>query len=57
MRAGLVADTYLQAMSITQTKKRYDEYVSVKHIFSTTAFYLFLLQIYLKTHLQNGLQT
>lgn len=27
MRAGLVADTYLEAMSITQTKKRYDEYV------------------------------
>lgn len=26
MRAGLVADTYLEAMSITQTKKRYDEY-------------------------------
>lgn len=25
MRAGLVADTYLEAMSITQTKKRYDE--------------------------------
>ncbi len=28
MRAGLVADTYLEAMSVTQTKKRYDEWVS-----------------------------
>ncbi|CAK9204886.1 unnamed protein product [Sphagnum troendelagicum] len=27
MRAGLVADTYLEAMSVTQTKKRYDEYL------------------------------
>eukprot|EP01018_Ginkgo_biloba_P008737 Gb_35205 [translate_table: standard] len=27
MRAGLVADTYLEAMSITHFKKRYEEYV------------------------------
>lgn len=26
MRAGLVADTYLEAMSITHFKKRYEEY-------------------------------
>lgn len=41
MRAGLVADTYLQAMSITQTKKRYDEYVSCK----AYIFYHYLLSI------------
>ena len=27
MRAGLVADTYLEAMSVTQFKQRYEEYV------------------------------
>ncbi|TQD84186.1 hypothetical protein C1H46_030276 [Malus baccata] len=26
MRAGLVADTYLEAMSITHTKKKYEDY-------------------------------
>lgn len=28
MRAGLVADTYLEAMSVTHFKKKYEEYVS-----------------------------
>ncbi|RXH84404.1 hypothetical protein DVH24_027303 [Malus domestica] len=34
MRAGLVADTYLEAMSITHTKKKYEETTKARNIFS-----------------------
>jgi len=43
MRAGLVADTFLEAMSITHFKKKYEEYAILQLSSSTSTIFIYNL--------------